>query len=269
VATINSIEKDYSLLRNNTVAQALLALETNVNQKNPNVKMFEWARVYHRDPGAENGLTREQTLLWLLANGRDRGPFWGDKGRAADAIYLKGIVEQLRLVLRVDLQLGSADAHRLERFFHSGRRAGIYVGANLVGILGELHPTLVQRFGIKRQRPVYLEIEIEALLTPPLERAYAEPPSRQPVVRNVAYAIPSGITAAEVMEALRSAAPDFLRDIRVVDLFELTEQRTRAITFEIEYLSDDALTGETINAATEVMMAAVASRFGDRVTLRA
>lgn len=66
---------------------------------------------------------------------------------------------------------------------------------------------------------------------------------------------------------MRTAAPPFLREIRIVDLFELPD--ARAVTFEIDYLSDEALTGETINAATETMMAAVAAAFGDRVTLRA
>ncbi|HEX6085591.1 MAG TPA: phenylalanine--tRNA ligase subunit beta [Thermoanaerobaculia bacterium] len=256
----NSIERNYSLMRNNTVAQALDALATNVNLKTTNLKIFEWARVYLPD-------LSERAILWALANGRDRGPFWGDKGRAADAIYLKGIVEQIRLDLRVDLRLGLADKHRLAQFFHPGRRAGIFLRDRIVGILGELHPTLVQRFDIKRQRPVYLELEADALLAPPHPRVYTEPPVRQPVVRNVAYAIPSGITADDVRGALESAAPEFLREIRVVDLFELPD--ARAITFELEYLSDEALTGETINAATEAMMAAVTARFGDRVTLRA
>ena len=256
----NSIERNYSLMRNNTVAQALDALATNVNNKLANVKIFEWARVYLPDMS-------EKPILWALANGRDRGPFWGDKGRPADSIYLKGILEQIRLELRVDLRVGASDGHRLERFFHPGRRAGVWQGDRIVGIFGELHPTLVARFDIKRQRPVYFEIETNALLVPPLPRVYSDPPSRQPIVRNVAYAIPRGITAAEVRDALASAAPPFLREIRIVDLFELPD--ARAITFEIEYLSDDALTGETINAATEAMMAAVAGRFGEKVTLRA
>ena len=255
----NSIERNYSLMRNNTVAQALDALATNVNLKNANLKIYEWARVYLPD-------LSERAVVWALANGRDRGPFWGDKGRAADAIYLKGIVEQIRLDLRVDLRLGAADKHRLAQFFHPGRRAGIFLRDRMVGILGELHPTLVQRFDVKRQRPVYLEIETDALLAPPHPRVYTEPPVRQPVVRNVAYAVPSGITADDVRAALDSAAPEFLREIRVVDLFELPD--ARAITFEIEYLSDEALTGETINAATEAMMSAVSARFGERVTLR-
>jgi phenylalanyl-tRNA synthetase beta chain len=253
----NSIERNYSLMRNNTVGQALDALATNVNQKLVNLKIFEWARVYRADMS-------EQGLLWLLANGRDRGPFWGDKGRAADAIYLKGIVEQLRLELRVDLRAGAAEGHRLERFFHPGRCAGVWLGNELVGIFGELHPLLLQRFDIKRQRPVYLELETRALLTEPVARKYEEPPSRQPVVRNVAYSIPSGITAAEVRAALQSAAPAFLREIRITDYFE----PARAVTYEIEYLSEEALTGETINAATEAMMAAVNATFGDRVSLR-
>ena len=266
VETQNSIEKDYSLLRNNTVAQALDALATNVNLKNASVKMYEWARVFLADAAAENGVAREQAILWALANGRDRGPFWGDKGRPADAIYLKGIVEQLRLELRVDFHIGDAEGHRLARFFHPGRSAGIRLGDRIVGIFGELHPSLLQRFDIKRQRPVYFEIETDALFTTPRPRIYSEPPSRQPVVRNVAYAIPPGITAAAVREAMATAAPPFLREIRIVDLFELPE--ARAVTFEIEYLSEDALTGETINAATEAMMAGVTAKFGERVTLR-
>ncbi len=266
VETQNSIEKDYSLLRNNTVAQALDALATNVNLKNASVKMYEWARIFLADPSAENGVTREQAILWALANGRDRGPFWGDKGRPADSIYIKGIVEQLRLELRVDFHIGDAEGHRLARFFHPGRRAGIHLGDRIVGIFGELHPSLLQRFDIKRQRPVYFEIETDALFTAPRPRVYSEPSSRQPIVRNVAYAIPPGITAAAVRDAMAAAAPPFLREIRIVDLFELPD--ARAITFEIEYLSEDALTGETINAATEAMMANVTSKFGERVTLR-
>ncbi len=256
----NSIERNYSLMRNNTVAQALDALVTNLNLKNANLKIFEWARIYSAD-------LSERGLLWLLANGRDRGPFWGDKGRAADAIYLKGVVEQLRLELRVDLRVGASDGHRLERFFHPGRRAGIWLDDRIVGILGELHPQLLQRFDVKRQRPVYLEIETEALLVEPRKRTYVDPPTRQAVARNVAYALPRGITATDVRDALVSAAPAFLREIRITDLFELPD--SRAVTFEIEYLSDEALTGETINAATEAMMAAVKARFGDVVTQRA
>jgi phenylalanyl-tRNA synthetase beta chain len=261
----NSIERNYSLMRNNTVAQAVEALAVNLNNKLANVKMFELARIYLPD-------LSEQGILWALANGRDRGPSWGDKGRPADAIYLKGIVEQLRLELRIDLKFGTTDGHRLERFFHPGRRSGIWLGEKLVGIFGEFHPLLLQRFDIKRQRPVYLEIETDALFAEPLPRVYTDPPSRQPVVRNVAYAIPAGITAAAIRDALASAAPQFLREIRIVDVYEIPNdpQRARAVTFEIEYLSDEALTGETINAATEAMMAAVTNAFGERgVTLRA
>ena len=261
VEILNSIEGDYGLMRNNTIAQALDALARNVNLKTTNLKVYEWARIYMPDAS-------EEEILWLLANGRDRGPFWGDKGRPADAIWLRGILEQLRLELRIDLAFGASEGHRLERFFHPGRRAGILAGDQLIGIAGELHPTLVQSFGIKRQRPVYLELRAGALLAPPVPRVYAEPSSRQPIVRNVAYAVPPGITAADVRNALLAAAPPFLREIRVTDLFELPNN-VRAITFEIEYLSEDALTGETINAATEAMMASVTSRFGDRVTLRA
>lgn len=256
----NSIERDYSLMRNNTLAQALDALATNLNLKTLNVKMYEWARIYLED-------LSEQAVLWGLVNGRDRGPFWADKGRTGDAVYIKGILEQLRLALRVDIRLGASDGYRMERFFHPGRRAGIHVNGELRGIVGELHPSLLTRFDIKRQRPVYFELESASLLAKPQPKTYTEPPTRQAVVRNVAYAIPRGITAGEVGATLTSAAPDFLRAVRVTDLFELPD--ANAVTFEIEYLADRALTNEEVNAATEGMMAAVATKFGERVTQRA
>jgi phenylalanyl-tRNA synthetase beta chain len=260
----NSIERNYALMRNNTIAQALDAFAVNVNNKLSNVKTYEWATIYLPD-------LSEQGILWALANGRDRGPFWGDKGRPADAIYLKGIVEQLRLELRVDLRVEtSTTGHRLERFFHPGRRAGVWLGGKIVGIFGELHPLLLPRFDIKRQRPVYFEIETAALLAPAIPRVYTDPPARQAIVRNVAYAIPSEITAAEVRDALATAAPPFLREIRMTDVYEIPNdpQRARAVTYEIEYLSEEALTGETINAATESMIGAVREKFGEKVSQR-
>lgn len=247
----NSIEKDYSLMRNNTLAQALDALVTNLNLKTTNVKMYEWARIYFAD------LT-EKAVLWGLVNGRDRGPFWGDKGRPADALYVKGILEQMRLELRVGIETGPSHGHRLERFFHPGRRAGVWVNGELRGIAGEIHPTVLQRFDIKRQRPVYFEIETAALYAPPAPRTWEEPASRQPVTRNVAYAIPRGLTAGAVRETLLTAAPPFLRAIRITDLFELPD--ANAVTFEIEYLAGRALTSEEVNAATEAMMAAVGAK---------
>jgi len=181
VETQNSIEKDYSLLRNNTLGQALDALATNVNVRNANVKMYEWARIFLADSSAENGVCREQPLLWALANGRDRGPFWGDKGRPADAIYFKGIVEQIRLELRVDLRVGDAASHRLASLMHPGRSAGIWLGDQIVGIFGEIHPLLLQRFDIKRQRPVYFEIETDALFAPATSRHLPASPVTGPV----------------------------------------------------------------------------------------
>jgi hypothetical protein len=57
---------------------------------------------------------------------------------------------------------------------------------------------------------------------------------------------------------LKTPAPAFLRDIRVVDLFELPD--ARAVTFELEFLSNEAVTGEAINEHVEAMIAAAKSR---------
>ncbi len=49
VDVLNSQEGDYAMMRNNTVAQALDALATNVNNKLANIKIYELARIYLPD----------------------------------------------------------------------------------------------------------------------------------------------------------------------------------------------------------------------------
>ena len=181
----NSIERNYSLMRNNTIAQALDALATNVNLKIANVKMYEWARDLpaRRPQRAGDSLgARERPRPRRRSGATRAAPRTRSTSRASSNSSASSCASISRSARATDIASSASSIPAAARASGSTRQ--------LVGIVGELHPTLVQRFDIKRQRPVYLELDTDALLAPPLPRVYTEPPSRQPIVRNVAYAIP-------------------------------------------------------------------------------
>jgi phenylalanyl-tRNA synthetase beta chain len=216
----------------------------------------------------------ETRLLWAVACGHDRAPSWAEDGRSADPLFLKGLVAEIASELGLDLQIAPASPdHPLHDLLHPNRQARITLGSDTVGVLGEIHPALLREMRIKRARPVYLQIDQEALErqggTPP----FVEPSDLQPIVRNLAFTLPLGVEAGRVATALRDAGPAWLADVGMSDVFEHEDagRPVRTVTFDLVFEVDAApRTAEEVNAICEALIAAIEARFADQgVKLRA
>ncbi len=272
VETVNALDRSFSLLKNNGVAQAVEAAADNLRFGVDEIKMYEWTRTFHRNPAAANGVNDEREILWLIATGPSRDPSWADRPRAVDVWYLKGIVEDLGTELRLPLEVAHPDPEApLYPVLHPHRQGAIRLDGRRVGIFGELDPAVARAFGIKKARPYYLEIETEALRREPLPVAFALPPLRPPSVRMLAFTLGDRVEAGEVVGCLRENGPDWLRKVSIVDLFEHEEngEPVRTITFALEYrndLSEHSI--EEMNAVSEGLVRAVERDLGGRVRLR-
>jgi phenylalanyl-tRNA synthetase beta chain len=315
VETTNAVDRAYSLLKNNALHQALEAVAFNERHQTRDVKLFEWTRTFH--PLAGVGSARsdrshppcsERRLLWLVASGRDRPRAWDDTGRPADAWFLKGVVRELAVELGLDLELVVSpsdrsdqairegappqafreEAHPLQRLLHPGRSALLVSMGEVVGILGEVHPAVCRRYKLKAIRPCYLELDESAILAEGMAPAYTEPPSVQPLVRSVTFALPRGLDAGDVSAWIHANAPDWLQQVAIVDLFVPTEgpgtaprpeqlsgagagpTGVRNVTFDLHYaprdeaVTEGGRTADEVNTATEDVIRAVVEQFGPR-----
>jgi phenylalanyl-tRNA synthetase beta subunit len=125
---------------------------------------------------------------------------------------------------------------------------------------------VLARFKIKRARPVYLELDHDALLAPREVRPFVEPPREPPVERSLALTLPPHVRAGDVAAALRDAAPDWLADVAIVDRYDHVEDgvAVSTITYALSWsLEDVARTADELNGATEALTAAVLARFAD------
>lgn len=275
VETQNALDRAYSLVKNNALSQAVEAIAVNLNVRNGDVKAFEWTRTFHPDRTAPNGVCRERDLVWAIAVGQDRASNWADRGRPADAWYLKGIIENIAVELNLDLEIGSPDTdHPLHDLLHPGRQAAIRLGGRTIGMLGEIHPRILANHRIKRARPVYFQIDADPLLdTESGQPHWSMPPSSQPIDRSLAFTLPPRVEAGAVARTLQHAGPDWLDHVDMVDLYAHDEDGipVRTITYALRFGTDDqARTADEVNTLLEDLIGAVEGAWGSRgVKLRA
>ena len=266
VSTLNSLERGYSMLKNNGLGHALEAVDKNLRVRFTDIKMYEWTRTFHP---TEDGTPRERALLWMLTTGVATPRTWANqKPQAADVHYLKGVLAELSVELGLPFQLASADeVDPLTPCMHPNRRAAVTLNGERVGLLGEVHPAVLERFRIKRARPCYLELDRAALVRAGQRPTYSPPPVHQPIVRSLAFALPPQVEAGQVSAILTREGPDWLDHVAMTDLFRFEEdgRPLRAITYELTYSnSEGSRSAEEVNVLTEQLVVSVHAVLGEQ-----
>ena len=273
VEITNTLDRAYSLLKNNCLIQAVATVATNLRVAHPQIKAFEWTRTFHSGKSRYNDVCYEVQMLWGVVNGTACSATWAGAGRQADPVFLKGVIGELALALSVPLNVGQVDAsYPLSDKLHPGRQAGIYLGAELVGVLGEIHPEVLKAHKIKGAHPCYFEIRGDAVGAVGDQVGYIEPPTWHPIIRSLAFTLPHRVSADEVVERLWAQEPPGLSAINIVDLFahEVDGSPARTVTFELRFDNPDAdRTAEQVNGVCQDLIGAVTEGLGERgVVLR-
>jgi len=274
VETTNALDRGYGLVKNNGLIQAVEAVAGNLRVGTRPIQMYEWTRTFHPNTDAANGVCDERHILWAIADGAIEIDRWSDKARDASPWLFKGIIEEMATTLQIPLTVTAPDKnYPLSDCLHPGRQASIQLNGTPVGILGEVHPRIANALKLKRSRPVYLEIEKSALLSEANRSRYQERSIHQPILRSLAFSLPPGLTAAEVIDVMKAAAPDWLERIDIVDLFAHEEAGVpmRAVTFALCYSNHEGdRSADAVNQTSEHLIQAVQTALGEQgVTLRA
>ncbi|MEW9554331.1 phenylalanine--tRNA ligase subunit beta [Nonomuraea sp. NPDC050783] len=282
VRLANPLSEDEPLMRTTLLPGLLKTLVRNVGRGFPDVALFEAGAVYRPRPNAPEvapvlGVERRPTpeelasieaalpeqpvrVAVALAGEFERSGWWG-KGRQvswADA------VQAARLVAAeagVELSI-SADQHEP---WHPGRCAALYVGDTLVGHAGELHPRVVEAYGLP-PRTAAMELELtrlEQAMPGPVETPAV---SAYPVAtQDVALIVPDFTPVADVEAALRDGAGELLESIRLFDVYagEQVGEGNKSLAYTMRFRAPDrTLTAEETTAARDAAVAMAADRVG-------
>lgn len=278
----NPLSDDEPLLRTTLLPGLLKTLVRNVGRGFGDAALFETGLVYRpREdaPGAAPvlGVDREPTgdelasiaaalpdqpqrVAVVLAGEFDRSGWWGQGRQAtwADAVQAARLVAaEAGLELTV-----TADQHAP---WHPGRCAALHVGDTLVGHAGELHPRVVEAYGLPpRTCAMELELTRVAAAMPGLVQAPAV--SSYPIAtQDVALIVPSATPEVAVAAALREGAGELLESIRLFDVYTGAQvgEGNKSLAYTLRFRAPDrTLTVEETTAARDAAVAVAAERMG-------
>jgi phenylalanyl-tRNA synthetase beta chain len=200
----------------------------------------------------------------VLTGRRERAGWWGS-GRAAgwaDAIEAaRTVAVSIGVVVSVD-----ADPHAP---WHPGRVAAVRVEGRLVGHAGELHPRVLEAYGLP-PRTSAVELRLDDLLDAAPELLAAARMSAFPAATfDLAFVVDEAVPAAELDAAVRSGAGDLLEDLRLFDVFAGPQigPGRKSLAFGLRLRAPDrTLTSEEVSAVRDAAVQSAAARCG--ATLR-
>ena len=211
-------------------------------------------------------------LAVVLTGDRETAGWWGT-GRPA---VFEDAIEAARQVARIS-QVTFAVRPEQMRPWHPGRCAALYVQAGqdkewLAGHAGELHPRVVQAFGLPpRTCAAELNMSVVEAAAASLGPVAAPVISSYPVAtQDVALVVADAVPAAEVQDALAAGATGrgsdvLLEDVALFDVYTGEQvspgRKSLAYTLRLRAL-DRTLTAEEASAARDAAVAEAARRTG-------
>ncbi len=225
VKVMNPLSGDLSVMRQTLLFGGLESISHNINRKAENLRFYEFGNVYQRDPEKESTVEKplapysENMQLGLWMTGDFIPPSWNAKAAEASAFDMKGVVENIFRVL--GLPQASVVASQDSDEFFAARLAISTSQGRRIAELGILRHDLLKRFDIERD-VVYASIDLTALfkLVEKHQVTYAPLPKTQPVRRDLALLVDSGVAFAQIAETVRKCERKLLKGVTLFDVYE-------------------------------------------------
>ena len=232
----NPIAKDRPYLRHNLWPNLLENVEKNLHEFD-NIKIFEVGQIFDKNnPGvriADNSdelLPRQNLMLGLAfaSKGVDK-PFY----ELSEVV--QGIFDHFNCEYEIKI-VGETKGD----FIHPGRIAEIVVNNDVVGTIGEIHPTILEEVGIG-ERTALVEINLNKLVEQVTEKNnYQRLPAYPVVERDVAFLVDKKVLNSDIISGLKNI-DGLIREVELFDVYEGNKipAGKKSLAYRITYRSDE------------------------------
>ncbi len=246
VALKNPLSPERGVMRRNLVPGLLPVVQRNLEVAD-SVAMYELGFVYLPKTGVQ--LPNEPRRLAIALCGRRAGTAWDDPQGCVPVKYdffdLKGVVESLASDLHLpDVTFAATQA---VPWLHPMRAAELRVHGKVVGVLGELHPTVAANFLLGDRAVQVAELDLEAVFAVVPDRYGYKPFSTfPPAKRDVAIVISEATTAEAVLAEIRAGGGELLTNATLFDVYRGAglPDGTKSLAFALTYQAPDRTLGD-------------------------
>ena len=246
----NPLGEDTSIMRTSILPSICEVVARNYNYRNPECYVFEMGNEYLPVEGEQ--LPNEPCRLGI-------GVY--DTTEKFDFYSIKGIVEEL-------LKKVGAPEYEIERAteessfdeytaFHPGRVAVVKINGEEIGIFGELHPKVLETYGIDTR--VYAgKINVPELMAVSSdEKIYTPLPKFPATTRDLSVVCDESIPVAELEKIIRKSVGNILEKVTLFDVYqgEQIQKGKKSVSYSISMRSHDGtLTDDQADKAMEKVL---------------
>jgi len=236
VKIMNPLGEDFSVMRTTLMANMMDVLTRNYKYGVERALAYEIGNTFIPREIPVKSLPYENKTLCIGMYGN------------SSFYEIKGVVE----VLLDKLGIKGYDYVREEHHntFHPGRTASIIKDNHVIGTIGEIHPIVLENYGMKER--VYLaemDFELIAFLSN-LKRKYEPLPKYPSVTRDIALVVDRDIMVKEVEKVIWSNGKKLVSSVKLFDVYtgDQIDETKKSIAYSINYRSlERTLTDEEVS----------------------
>ncbi len=257
----NPLNKEREYFRDNPIIGMIETIQYNNSYKHMDLALFEISDVFYKN--------KPHTFLTIGLTGFYESNLWQKQTKKADFYLLKGII--LEWLEKLGFSYGRVLIKPIEKdhpFMHPTKSAYISVNNKDIGIFGQLHPVMIDKFKLKETYIANINLTQLDEFVGRVNKY--KPISQYPVVsRDLSLVVPNKINAEDIVKLIRKSNSKLIKEVDIFDVYygkELLEDHY-SLSLSLK-ISDDkkTLDEETINEVVNSILTALNSKL--KITLR-
>jgi len=275
VKLLNPISQDMAVMRRSVFPALLKNLESNWNQSERSIKLFEIASTYkssndneidkdndnikYKSRGSKLPVERQKLAIAMM--GKPISPHWVHSSNVENFFYLKGVLEHIFSALNLDAKFVKIEEIN---FLHQGRSSDIFIENINIGFIGELHPIISEKLDLK-DRVMVSEIDLDSIeeLISNIKIKYKKFSKFQIVERDLSIVIDKTILSDDIKSTVSSIS-DKIIDVTIFDIYEGKElgDDKKAMAFRLRIADQTkTLSEEEITDITDQVLQSLTLKF--------
>ena len=207
----NPISQNMSVMRTNLVSGLVSTFLHNLNHGQDSQRLFEIGNTFSLKNNKE--IAEKNTLAGLM-NGKVNADNWKEKAKDISFYDLKGVVQDL---LREFQGPCIFDNCKID-FLHPGMSSLIKINNRIIGYMGSLQPTYLDRLGLSEDIYIF-SLELNGLQKN-ISSSYKEFSKFPSSSRDLSFIVNKSIASSSIENVIKSAAGKFFKDIEIFDVYE-------------------------------------------------
>ncbi len=257
---MNPLTEDRMYLRKNILPSLLDVASYNFAHQEKNLALYEISDI---DTPTVKG---KHLAIVLVGEESQRGSL---EKHPVDFFDVKGYFEGISNLLGINSNRFRFEAYKSNKEeLHPGRSAAAFLGKEVVGVFGELHPEALKKLGFGKNNVAVLEINLEALLDLKTSAEKASIPPKFPSIsRDLAFLLKGDVAYYDIKREI-SRLDKTIKNVEIFDLYEgdKIEKGKKSMAITITFLDENkTLKDEEVNLIMKKITDMLAMRFNAEV----